>query len=83
MFCFKFNQKQYMKNLTFEELRGLFWRVWGLQKMAKYENMFPNIIEGCFCQKKTCVRSLFELALHITLSPVDYDNNEWSSVGRL
>ena len=26
--------------------------VTGLQKLAQLENMFPNIIEVCFCQKK-------------------------------
>ena len=44
----------------------LFWGVWGLQKLAKLENMFPNIIEGCFCQQ-IFVRYLFEEALHFTL----------------
>ena len=60
-----------MKNLTFGDLRVLFWGVWGLQKFAQLENMFPDTIEGHFCQKKTFVRYLFEVALHFTLSPVD------------
>ena len=45
--------------------------VTGLQKLAQLENMFPNIIEGCFCQK-TFVRHLFEGTLHFILSLVDY-----------
>ena len=53
-----------MKNLTFGELRGLFW---GLQKLTQLQNMFPNIIVGCFCQKKTFVRYLFEVTLHSTV----------------
>ena len=29
------------------------WWVWGLQKLAQLENMFPNIVVGCFCKKKS------------------------------
>ena len=62
MLCFKFHQNRaIMKNLTFAGLRGLFW---GLQKLAQLENMFPNIIEGCFCQK-IFVRYLFEVCYMI------------------
>ena len=28
---------------------------WGLQKLAQLKNMFPDIIEGCFCQKNLCI----------------------------
>ena len=50
MFCFKFHQNRTInEEFDFWGLRGLFW---GVQKLAQLENMLPNIIEGCFCQKK-------------------------------
>ena len=70
MLCFKFH-----KNRKIDEefnFWGVKWVIMGVkgnrgvQKFAQLENMFPNIIEGCFCQKKTFVRYLFEVALHFT-----------------
>ena len=36
--------------------------------VVQLENMFPDIIKGCFCQKSN--PSMWPL--HFTLSPVDY-----------
>ena len=73
MLCFKFHKNRKInEKFDFLGVKGVVLGGLGLQKLAKLENMFTNIIEGCFCKKKTLIRYFFEVVLHFTLSLVDY-----------
>ena len=59
MLRFKFDHNRTLnEEFCFWWVKGVVLGVWVLQKLAQLENMFPNIIEGSFYQKKTFVRDL-------------------------
>ena len=68
MLCFKFPQNQIInEEFDFWGATGVVLGGLGLQKLAQLANMFPNIIEGHFCQKKKplyAIRSSWRYILH-------------------
>ena len=69
LFCSKFHQNRTINvKFDFWAAKGVVLGAWGLQKLKQLKNIFPNIIEGCFCQKN--LSTLFVPRFYI--SPVDY-----------